>query len=89
MQRLASLCDFEELKRVILNWRVQWSIPGDNHVIDKLIVQILALVTDRRYILCVADTSFQVDEVYPRLKEWISSASEASTRFPTSTEKSS
>ena len=74
--RLASLCDFEELKRVILNWRVQRSIPGDNYVIDKLIVLILAFIIDRRYILCVADSSIQVDEVYPCFKEWISSASE-------------
>ena len=49
---------------------------GDNHVIDKLVVLILAIVIDRRYILCVADSSIQVDEVYPCLKEWISSASE-------------
>ena len=43
MLRLASVCDFEELKRVILNWRVQWSIPGDTlklahrvNVLDKI-----------------------------------------------------
>ena len=39
--RLASVCDFEELKRVILNLRVQWNIPGDNYVIDTFIVLIL------------------------------------------------
>ncbi len=64
------------MKRVILNWRVQWSIPGNNYVIDKLIVLILAFIIDRRYIRCVADSSIRVDEVYPCLKEWISSASE-------------
>ena len=44
---------------LILNWRVQRSIPGDNYVIDKVIVLILAFIID--VILCVADSSCRLN----------------------------